>query len=70
MNYTREQLIECLKAEYEWLCNEGGEEETMSQEEYAHHLETLTIEQLIQETTTDSTYLTLEDYINYWRQND
>ena len=66
MTYTREQLIACLINEYNHLAEE--EEMDMTLDEFRVYLQSRTTEQLIDETTTDSTYLTLDDYVKYYSQ--
>ena len=60
--YTREQLIDALCAEHEKYEHDGVEVEPV--EEYRSELETLTLEQLIEETSTGEKVLTLDDYMS------
>ena len=61
--YTRQQLIDALQHEYEYLCHEDYDPDVdMSPSEYVDYLCTLSVEQLIDETDTDDGY-TLDDYI-------
>ena len=53
MKYTREQLIDALVAEWEYLCHDDPDPDDQSPEEYRKDMEKLTIEQLIEETDTD-----------------
>ena len=53
MNYSREQLIDALIGEYH-AEEADGMEMDMSVDEYRSHLETLTLEQLIKETSWDT----------------
>ena len=67
MNYTRAQLINALVAEWEYLCHEDFDpEEDQTPEEYREELQDYTLEQLIEETSTDDGY-TLEEYMENWR---
>ncbi len=66
MNYTKEQLIDALCAEWDYLCHDDFDPENdPTTEEYRKDLEELTLEQLIVETDCDEGY-TLEEYMqNY-----
>jgi hypothetical protein len=62
-DYSHQQLVDALSAEYEFLCHEDFDPDVdMSQAEYVDYLNTLSIAQLIAETDTDDNY-TLEEYI-------
>ena len=64
MKYTRAQLIDALQHEYEYLCHEDFDPEVdMSMEEHLERLNTLTLEELIEETDTDDEGYTLEEYM-------
>ena len=65
MNYTREQLIGALVAEWEYLCHDDPEPDDLSPEEYRKEMQELTIEQLIEETSTGEGY-TLEEFMENW----
>ena len=58
--YTRQQLIDALSAEYDTLCQEDPYDMTVP--EYITYLDSLSIEQLIDETDTDDNY-TLDEYM-------
>jgi len=63
MIYTREQLIEALVAEWEYLCHDDFvPEEDDTPEEYRLKLECYSNEDLIAETSTDQ-YYTLDEYM-------
>ena len=63
MKYTKEQLVDALCAEWDWLCHDDFDSETdPSLEEFRESMEKLTTEQLIEETWTDETF-TLEEYM-------
>ena len=66
MNYTRAQLINALVAEWEYLCHDDYDPEDLTPEEYRKEIEELTIEQLIEETDTESEGLTLDDYMEIY----
>jgi len=64
MNYTKEQLVDALQHEYDYLCHEDFDPDVdMTLEEHLEWLNTLTLEELIEETSTDETF-TLEEYMN------
>ena len=66
MNYTKEQLVDALQHEYDYLCHEDFDPDVdMTLEEHLEWLNTLTLEELIEETSTDETF-TLEEYMNIW----
>ena len=67
MNYTREQLIDALCAEWDYLCHDDFDPENdPTTEEYREDLEKLTLEELIEETSCDDEGYTLEEYMqNY-----
>ena len=57
MNYTREQLITALIGEYERLCHDDPPTEEngdMTEEEYAAWVKTLTLEELVKESSWDT----------------
>ena len=62
MNYTKEQLIDALVHEWDYLCHDDYDPEDPTPEEYRKEMEELTIEQLIEEISTDE-YFTLEEYM-------
>jgi hypothetical protein len=63
MNYTKEQLIDALVNEWEYLCHDCPEEGDDTPEERREWLETLTLEQLVEETDTDSEFYPLDDWM-------
>ena len=66
MNYTREQLIEALCDEYPHLCEDDFNEEVdNSPEKYRASVEKLTVEELIQLTTTGKAF-TLDDVMDLY----
>jgi hypothetical protein len=64
MNYTREQLIDALVAEWEYLCHDDYDPEDPTPEQFRKDMEELTIEQLIEETDTDDEFFTLDEYMD------
>jgi hypothetical protein len=64
--YTRQQLIDALSAEYDTLCQEDPYDPEdpydMTVPEYIEYLNSLSVEQLIDETDTDDNY-TLDEYM-------
>ena len=66
MTYTKEQLIEALCREWDYLCHEDYDPDDDTPEEYRLKMELLTIEDLIEETSTDDQYYTLDEFMkNY-----
>jgi hypothetical protein len=66
MNYTKQQLVDALCAEYDYLCHDDFNPDTdPTLDEYRDEMEELTIEQLIEETSTDEHY-TLEEFMENW----
>ena len=67
MNPTKEKLINALVKEYEFLCHDDFDpDKDPTPEEYRGHLEYLTIDELIEETSTDENY-SLKEYLEYWK---
>ena len=66
MKYTKTQLIDALVAEWEWLCHDDFDSDNdQTPEEYREDLIKMTVEELIEETSTDEHY-TLDEYMeNY-----
>jgi hypothetical protein len=63
MNYTKAQLIDALVAEWDYLCHDDYDPEDLTPEEYRKEMQELTIEELIEETDTDSEGFTLDEYM-------
>ena len=62
--YTRQQLIDALAAEYEYLCHDDFDPDVdMSPDEHLEYLNSLSIEQLIDDTGTDVEF-TLDDFMS------
>ena len=66
MQYTRQQLIDALAHEYDYLCHDDPYDSEdpfdMTVPEYVEYLSSLSIEQLIDETSTGDGY-TLDEYM-------
>jgi hypothetical protein len=63
MKYTKEQLVDALCAEWDWLCHDDFDPENdPSPEQFREDMEKLTAEQLIEETWTDEEF-TLDEYM-------
>ena len=66
MNYTKEQLINALCNEYDYLTHDDfNPDEDPTPEEYRGRLEYLTVEELVEETNTDEEY-TLEEFMKHY----
>ena len=65
MNYTRAQLIDALVAEWEYLCHDDPDPDDLSPEEYREELIEMSLEELIEETSTDEHY-TLDEYMEHY----
>lgn len=63
MTPTREQLIDALVKEYEYLCHDDYDpDEDITPEEYLEMINTLSYEELVSETSADDP----EEYILTW----
>ena len=63
---NRDHLITALQHEYAFLCHDDFDPDVdMSESEHLDYLNSLTLEQLIVETTTDDEY-TLDDFMRNW----
>ena len=61
--YTREQLIAALQHEYEYLIHDDFDPDVdMTADEHLEYLQTLSLEQLIDDTDTGDGY-TLDEYM-------
>ena len=66
MTYTKEQLINALQREYEYLTHDDFNPfEYMTAEEHLEWLHTLPWEDLVEVTCTDENY-TLDEYMENW----
>lgn len=63
MNYTKEQLIEALYNEYDFLCHDDFDPEVdLSPAEYLDEIREMTYDELVAETQTDETF-TLDEFM-------
>ena len=66
MNYTKTQLIDALVAEYDYLCHDDFDPEVdQTPEEYHQYLIKMTIDELVEETSTGEGY-TLDEWMDHW----
>jgi hypothetical protein len=66
MNPTKEKLIEALVNEYEFLCHDDFDPDVdPTPEEYLVMLQRMSIDELIEETSTDDNY-SLTEYLEHW----
>jgi hypothetical protein len=65
MQYTKEQLIDALVYEWDYLCHDDYDPDDDTPEEYRLKLELLTTEELVEETSTGEGY-TLEEFMENW----
>ena len=65
MNYTKAQLIDALVAEWEYLCHDDYDPEDQTPEEYREDLIEMTLEELVEETSTGEGY-TLDEWMEAW----
>jgi len=66
MTPNKEQLIEALYREYEYLCHDDFDPDNdATPAEYLEMLKEMTVDELIEETCTDEDF-TLEDYLEAW----
>ena len=66
MKYTRQQLIDALVAEWEYLCHDDYDPEDDTPEEYRLKLECYSDQDLIEEACIDEEGFTLDDYMEAW----
>ena len=62
MGYTKQQLIDALVHEWDYLCHDDYDPDDDTPEEYRLKMELLTIEELIEETSTGKGY-TLDEFM-------
>ena len=66
MNYTKEQLIDALCAEWDYLCHDDFDPDNdQTTEEYHEDLIKMSIDELIEETGTGDGF-TLSEFMEYW----
>jgi|DEB0MinimDraft_10_1074344.scaffolds.fasta_scaffold51412_4 hypothetical protein len=61
--YTKEQLVDALVNEWEYLCHDCPEEGDATPEEKREEYEKMTVEELIKATDTDYEGYPLDDYM-------
>ncbi len=62
-DYSHEQLVDALCAEYEWLCHDDSCDDDLSPDDYRAKMLSLTHSQLVNETNTDEEY-TLQEFMS------
>ena len=65
MNYSKAQLIDALVTEWEYLCHDDPDPDDQSAEEYREDLIEMSLDELVEETSTGEGY-TLEEYMENW----
>jgi hypothetical protein len=66
MNPTKEKLIEALVNEYEFLCHDDFDPDNdPTPEEYLVILQRMSVDELIEETSTGEDY-SLKEYLEHW----
>jgi len=66
MGYQKEQLIDALVKEYEWLCHDDFDPDTdPTPEEYLDAIKDLSYDELVEETQTDD-FFTLDLFMRAW----
>lgn len=63
MGYQKEQIIDALINEWIYLCHDDPQDDDMTPEEYREELIQMSLEKIIEETSTDE-HFTLEEYMN------
>ena len=63
MGYQKEQIIDALVKEYEWLCHDDFDPDTdPTPEEYLDSIKDLPYDELVEETSTDDIF-TLDQFM-------
>jgi len=66
MNYTKQQIIDALVAEYDYLCHDDFDPDVdLTTEEYREMLEEMSFGELIIETGTGEGY-TFDEFMENW----
>ena len=66
MNYTKQQIIDALVAEYDYLCHDDFDPDVdLTTEEYREMLEEMTFDELVEETSTGEGY-TFDEFMENW----
>ena len=63
LTYSKEQLIDALVHEWDYLCHDDYDPDDDTPEEYRLKLELLTVEELVEETSTGEGY-TLDEFMD------
>jgi hypothetical protein len=66
MNYTKQQLIDALCHEWDYICHDDPDPDDDTPEEYRLKLECYSLDELIEETSTDE-YYTLDEFMEIKR---
>ena len=67
MFYTKEELINALCAEYDYLCHDDFNPDTdPTLDEYREQLEKMEHRELVEETCTDERTYTLDEFMERW----
>ena len=66
MNYTKQQIIDALVAEYDHLCHDDFDPDVdPTTEEYREMLKEMTFDELLEETSTGEGY-TFDEFMENW----
>ena len=66
MGYQKEQIIDALVKEYEWLCHDDFDPDNdPTPEEYLDSIKDLSYDELVEETQTDD-FFTLDLFMRAW----
>ena len=60
--YTKEQIVDALVHEWDYLCHDDPDPDDDRHEEYRLKLECYSLEDLLEETSTDE-YYTLDEFM-------
>jgi hypothetical protein len=63
LTYSKEQLIDALVHEWDYLCHDDYDPDDDTPEEYRLKLALLTVEELVEETSTGEGY-TLDEFMD------
>jgi hypothetical protein len=66
MTHTKQQLVDALSREYEYLCHDDFDPDNdVTPEEYLEMLKEMSYDELIEEASIDE-HFTLEEYLKTW----
>jgi len=66
MGYQKEELIQALVKEYEWLCHDDFDPDNdPTPEEYLDSIKDLSYDELVEEAQTDDIF-TLDQFMRAW----